>query len=210
MKSETTKVVLLVLIAGIIVYVLVALQPKPALAPTSPTSSPTIMSPTTSPTPDTRELEQGGSSYLDPKGVYSLLYPNDYVLDAQSNDPHVRIYKRGEAQRPQSEMSDGVLMVFESIDLENKSLSTWVDTQIQESTQNRTSEVVKPKTTTSLNGYPGFIYEIGGMGGSTYIAIQKDPSSPHALLITYLVADPNQKEYQQEVDRILATVKLLQ
>lgn len=208
MKTETTKIILLFVVATVIIYLLIGRQPESALAPgTSPNSS--IVSPTTSPTPDTRELEQGGNSYLDSKGIYSLLYPNDYVLDAPSNDPHVRIYKRGESQRPQSEMSDGVLIVFETINLENKSLSSWVDTQIQEAAQNQTSQVTKPKTSTSLNGYNGFTYEIGGLGSSTYIAIQKDSSSPHALLINYLVADPNQQDYQKEVERILATIKLL-
>jgi hypothetical protein len=210
MKQETTKIVLLLVIAGIIIYALVAMQPQPALAPATPTSSPAgIMSPATSPTPDTRELEQGGSSYLDSQGVYSFLYPNNYTLDAPNNDPHVRIYKRGESQRPQSEMSDGVLIALETISLENKSLSSWVDTQIQEATQNQASEVVRAKTTTSLNGYPGYTYEISGLGSSTYTVIQKDPTSPYALSITYLVADPTQKDYQQEVEKILATIKLI-
>ena len=94
-------------------------------------SSTSSISPTPSrgipPTSPSRiNLEAGGSSYLDGKGVYSILYPNDYVLDTQ--DPiHIRIYKRGETQRPQSEMSDGALMVFESIELQGKSLETWVD-----------------------------------------------------------------------------------
>jgi hypothetical protein len=203
------KILLSLIVIGGITYIIVSRPMTPVMAPSpSSTLSSPMNSPTTIPssTPSSSDLGQDGSSYLDPRGVYNFLYPSDYTLDAPSNDTHVRIYKRVGTARPQSEMSDGVLIVFEGVNLGKQSLSAWVDAQIKTAMQDDTTEVTSSKTTTALNTYPGFTYK---MGGSSYIAIQKDLSSQNALLITYLVADPNKKDYQQEVDSILATVKLL-
>jgi hypothetical protein len=78
----------------------------------------------TSATPvSTIETEQEtleGNRYDHPSGAYSFVYPNDYTLE--STDTHyIRIFKRAETARPQGELSDGVLMVFEAFDLEGRS-----------------------------------------------------------------------------------------
>jgi hypothetical protein len=154
------------------------------------------------------ELQAGGSSYADPAGDYSFLYPNDYTLDTK--DPvHIRVYVRGDMQRPQSEMSDGVLIVFESIDLQGKSLESVVDERLQQAVADGTSEIMQPKTALSLNKYPGFTYELKGLGSSTTVLLQKTLQSNQALSVTYIVADPQNKGYQADVDAVLATVKLL-
>jgi hypothetical protein len=206
------KILLTLVVLGGISYLIVSRPMTPAIAPSpSTTSSPfTNSESSVMPSGDTSsssQLRQGGSRYLDPKGVYNFLYPSDYTLDAPSNSPHVRIYKRAQTERPQSEMTDGVLVIFESVNLGEQSLSTWVDAQIKTEMQDTTTEVTRSKTTTRLNNYPGFTYE---MGGSTYLAIQKDPSSQNALLISYLIADPEKKGYRNEVDTILSTLELLQ
>ncbi len=165
------------------------------------------VSPTYTPTPQ-KDLGSSGSSYLDSKGVYSVLYPNDYVLDAQDLD-HVRIYKTGNTERPQSEMSDGALVVFESVDLQGKSLEVLVDTRIKEATADGTSEIIDAKKAIVMNTYTGFRYTLRGLGISQNIILQKDVSSPYALVITYAVSDPEKKGYQQEVDAVLSTLKLV-
>jgi len=162
-----------------------------------------------SPTTDgTDSLSAGGSSFSDPEGVYTFLYPNDYTLDTQNNGQYTRIYKQGPTQRGQTEMYDGVLMVFELIDLQGKSLEDWVDTRIQDSTADGTIEVTQPKTATTLQSYPGFTYEVRGLGSSTHLVVQKDGESNNAVDITFLVADPEGVGFQGEVDRVLSTLEL--
>lgn len=151
--------------------------------------------------------ESASNTYRHTDGVYSFAYPDDYTLDTQ--DPtYIRIYKQGEQQRPQSEMSDGVLVVFESVDLAGQTLDQVVDARIQQSTADGTSRLVQPKQAVVINGFPGFSYAIEGLGTANYIVLQKNAESDSAVSITYLVADPQQLGYQAELDAILSTVEL--
>lgn len=158
--------------------------------------------------PDTTTLKADGTSYIDTKGVFTFFFPNDYTVDSQNNDQYTRISKRGPTQKGQTEMYDGVIVVFESLDLQGKSLSEFVDTRIQESTADGTSELTQPKKTITLHSYPGYTYEIRGLGTSTYLVVQKNTQSNNAVSITFLVADPENMGFQQEVDTILATLAL--
>lgn len=173
------------------------------------TTQPTTTSETVtaSPETDTSVLRAGGSSYSHPTYGYTFLYPNEYSIDTEDQQ-YIRIYKRGEAQRAQSEMSDGVLMVFESVDLKEQTLEQLVDARIAQATADGTSEVIKPKQRTVLNGYPGYSYELRGMGSATYLVIQKSPESSSALSITYVVMDPQQLGYEAEVTSVLSTIEL--
>lgn len=173
-------------------------------------SNPTTLNPGTnggiSPTPN--PLGASGSSFMDPNGVFTVLYPADYELD--TSDPiHPRIFKRGETQRPQTELYDGALIVFESVDLGNQTLSSFLDARIKDATQNGMQEVITPKTAASFNNYSGYTYTLRGLGETTYTVIQKDASSSSALIISTLVADPENKGYQQEVNATLNSITLL-
>jgi hypothetical protein len=106
-------------------------------------------------------------------------------------------------------MYDGVIIVSQSIDLGEQTLEEWVEAHIAQSTADGTSEVTQPKRATLLNTFPGFTYTIRGLGESTNVAIQKNTTSHAAVLITFLVADPQNKNYQQEVNAILSTFELL-
>lgn len=202
-----------IIIVGIIVLLVVAgllyRRTQPQNEPTLPsTSSSTSMS-TGTPTPDTSALQAGGSSYADPKGVYTFLYPNDYKLDMQNNGQYTRIYKTGATQKGQTEMYDGVIMVFESIDLNKQSLEQWVDKNIEQSTADGTVELTKAKKAIKINDYSGFTYEVRGLGTSTYVVIQRESNSPHGVNINFAVNDPEQIGYESEVNEILQTLQLL-
>ncbi len=201
MNKIYLAVLTIIIVGGIGVFFMK--QPKENVPATSPLAAST--SPTSSPLSD---LGSGGSSYLDQKGIYNFLYPNDYTLDTE--DPqHIRIYKRGETQRPQSEMSDGALMVFETVELKGATLEKWVDTRISESTADGTSEITEHKKTVTQNGYPGFYYAVRGLGTSQNLILQKDINSDNAVVITYAISDPAQKGYQTEVDEVLKSLSLL-
>jgi hypothetical protein len=158
--------------------------------------------------PDLSTLRAGGSSYLDPQGLYNVLYPGDWALDTQ-DAAHIRVYKSGPSARPQSEISDGALVVFETVDLQGKSLEAFVDARIQEATGNGMSEMTETKRAVMLNNYPGFTYKMRGLGESTYLLVHRTPQSNQAISITYMVVGPQAAKYQQEVDGILSSVELL-
>lgn len=190
---------------GIVVAVLLIVAVfylKPSKT-TKVTSSPTPITFESSP-----ELLQGGSSYSDPNAVYTVLYPNDYIID--NKDPlQVRVYKNGPTQKGQTEMYDGVIVNFGKVKLNGEQLSKWVDDTINEATANGTSEVVKSKNAIVFNNYSGFTYSLRGLGVSEYTVLQKDTNSSNAIVITTLVADPTNVGFQRQVDDILSSLQIL-
>jgi hypothetical protein len=208
--AKILSIILIVVILGGISGYMFLSQRKTSISidNISPTPNTIQPSPSFSEEKEKNDLQSGGSSYLDTAGIFSFLYPNDYTLDTQ--DPkHIRIYKKGDTQRPQSEMSDGALLVFEPVTLQGKSLETFVDTRIKESTADGTSEIIEAKKTITHTTYPGFSYSLQGLGTSQNLVLQKDKNSPNAVVITYSISDPQNKGYQKEVDAVLASIKLL-
>jgi len=153
------------------------------------------------------EVRAEGITYEDPQGKFRITYPADYTFD-DSDALHPRLYKRGDEQRPQSEMSDGVLLVFEKIDLNGQTLEKMVDDRLQQATADGTSEVIEPKDETTLGTYPGFEYELRGLGTARYLYVQASEDADWALSATYSISDPKTLGYQVEVDSILATLEL--
>lgn len=161
-------------------------------------------------TPDSEavsELERGGNSFSDPDSIFSVLYPNEYKQDIQGENRY-RIYKQGPTQRGQTEMYDGVIINFETIDLESKNLSDWIDERISLSTQDGTSELIEEKTPINVNGYPGYTYTMRGLGTFENLAIQKDQNSKYAVITTSLIADPSGAGFEKEFENILSTLTL--
>lgn len=155
------------------------------------------------------ELLAGGSGYIDPSGVFSILYPNDWKIDNQNNGQVTRVYKTGVTQRGQTEMYDGIIITFELFDLKGASLSNWLDAHIKEISVDGMTQITKPKKAITLNTFPGFSYTTRGLGEFNTIIVQKDTKSPYAIQVTSLVADPQNIGYQKEVDDVLSSLKLL-
>jgi hypothetical protein len=155
--------------------------------------------------PDTTSLKAGGSSYKDSNNIYTFLYPNDYMLD-ESDPVHIRIFKRGPSSRVQSEITNGVLMVFESVILKDQNIEELTEERIQEST--KTGTITQEKKAILLGTYPGFTYQTGGFGAATHLILQKDTNSPSAIIISYTINDPTNKNYGDEVAATLSTLEL--
>lgn len=199
---KNIPIIFILILIGVGGYFL--LNPKPKTAPSQENTTST----TPAPTIDNNDLMQGGSSYSDVNGLYTFLYPSDYKLDIA--DPvHIRIYKYGATQTGQTEMYDGVLIVFEDINLGNKSLSQWVDDNIKTTTADGTLKIIEPKKSITINNYPGFTYSTQGLGEAKYYVLQKDSSSKNAVVITTAVMDPKNVGFQKEVDKTLSTLQLL-
>ena len=152
-------------------------------------------------------LRTSGKSYLNPQGLFSFLYPKDYIQDLQG-EKIVRIYKKGPTQKGQTEMYDGVILTLEPITID-KDLNSWVEDYIHNQTQDGTSQLVEEKSELSINNYPGYTFKLRGLGESEYYVLQKDTASKNALVITMMVADPTKQGFQEEVNNIISTIQLL-
>lgn len=152
-------------------------------------------------------LMAGGSSYLHPNGSFSFLYPNDYQIGNEGT--FVRIYKNGPSQKGQTEMYDGVLMLFEPINLQGKSLSEWVDQSIEASTMDSMSKVTKVKAATKVKNYSGYTYSLEGLGESNHVVLQKDNNSGTGVHIIYSTYDPTGVGFDAQVESIIKTLEIL-
>lgn len=153
------------------------------------------------------EVMEEGITYQDPAGKFEVTYPADYTFD-DSDPSYPRLYKREEQARSQSELSDGVLIVFEKIALNGQTLEQLVDDRLQQASTDGSSEVVQPKEETSIGTSTGFEYELRGLGTAQYVYLQASADSDWALGITYTITDPETRGYEVEVNSILSTLEL--
>jgi len=153
------------------------------------------------------EVRAEGITYQDPEGKFQVTYPADYTFD-DSDALHPRLYKRGDEQRSQSEMSNGVLVVFEKIELNGQTLEQLVDDRLQQTSTDGVTEVVEPKEETTIGTYPGFEYELRGLGTARYLYLQPNDNTDWALGVTYTISDPETLGYEVEVNSILTTLEL--
>jgi multidrug resistance efflux pump len=154
------------------------------------------------------QLLAGGNSYLDKNNIFSILYPTDYVQDMDGENV-TRFYKRGDSQRPQSEMTDGVIVTIQTEPLNGMTLEQKVDDAIKQSTAGGMAELTSPKAPVTVNNQQGFTYKIRGLGESTYVALQKNDNPQNAVTVVYAVMGEKQQEYQQQVDSMLSTLQIL-
>lgn len=158
---------------------------------------------------DLKTLQESGAAYHDKQGIFTFVYPRDYRLDVDDANGLTRISKVGNQQSSGTEMTDNVVLVLETIDLQGKSLGTFVDEQINEATESGSADLVQAKSNILRNNYPGFTYKLQGQGDSNTTFIQKNVESPYTLKITSLVHDPKQHGYQKELNLIISTLELL-
>lgn len=182
--------------------------PSPTTAVTRPASQSALTAPALP--QGTTVPQTNGTSYQDPKGIYTINYPLDYTLDLENNGEFMRLSKKGATQQGQTELYDGVIMVFGTAALKGQTLTNWVDARIKSDTADGTLTLEEAKKPVVVHTYHGFTYTMRGLGTSQYIVLQKDATAPNAVIITMSVIDPQQKGFQKEVDSILATLTLLQ
>lgn len=148
-------------------------------------------------------------SYTDPKEVFTFKYTTDYTIDAQKDGKYIRLSKIGQTQKGQTELYDGVNLVFEKFDLNGKTLMQYVNAALKESEADGNVEVIETPKPFTQNGYSGFTYTTINLRSSQHIALQKDSESNFAVSITKSVEDPRNMGYKTEVDTILSTIELL-
>lgn len=209
MKSLLIGLLIVILIVGGGVYLFSTKRNAPSSV-TTENISPNPQEDNASADPQiVNDLKAGGSSYSDPDGVFSILYPNDYKQDSQNNGEVTRFFKQGPTQKGQTEMYDGVIVTIEKINLQGKTLSQWVDETLTKAAADGTSQIIEGKKAITMNTYPGYTYTMRGLGEFKALVMQKDTNSPVAIRITQLIADPGNLGFQKEADAMLSTLSLL-
>ena len=205
------KIILLFIAIAIIILggFIFFFKTQPSLQEVTSVPSPSLTEKSTPlPSIDNSDLRAGGSSYHDEQGAYVFLYPADYTLDTQDKQ-HIRIYKTGATQKGQTEMYDGVIIIFESIDLQGITLQEWVEASLKQVTADGISEISEQPKDITINNYPGVTYTIRGLGQATYYVLQKNSQSKYAVVIATSIYDPEQVGFHTEVDKILSTLEIL-
>lgn len=105
------NIIIILTIAGVAaaaIFYTLSLNEKPTVInspmPTNQPSATIVTQDTVSTTPPaitsiTNTIKMGGSSYRDPNGLYTFLYPADYKIDTENENTLTRIYKVGATQR---------------------------------------------------------------------------------------------------------------
>lgn len=194
------------LILAVCIYLLRLNNPKSDMD--EQVASPSVSPSTTTESSGSAELLAGGNSYLDKKDIYTILYPNDFKMDTQNNGEHVRFYKQGPTQKGQTEMYDGVMMVIETFELKGQTMEEWLNERINQQTSSGQQIVQAPQKIT-IHNYPADKYRMRGLGEYDSYVLQHDDQSEFVILITTMVADPGNLGFQQDIDDILSTIRLI-
>ena len=117
----------------------------------------------------------------------------------------VQFMVTGDEQAPNTELTDGASVTFDRINLQDGSLSAYVDADIAETEQ--VGEITVAKEEYQLDEYAGYRYVAETLGEVTHIFLQVDPEA--ALGISYTVVDPNDEGYELLIEQMLQSVELL-
>lgn len=211
--AAVTGLILITLIGGLYFFINY-ISPESISTKSSPTAEPAdskqiAPSPILpQPNPSSVEvLKMGGSSYSDPQAVFSFLYPGDFVIGEDGD--YTRIYRWGPTQKGQTEMYDGILMMFRAIELDGQRLSEWVDKDIERVMRDGVSTMTQPKRPYKLKSYEGFSYSFSGLGEFHRIIVQKSADSSFGVEIIYFVEDPTGRGFLNDVSNILTSLEIM-
>lgn len=134
--------------------------------------------------------------------VYSVNYPqNSRVEELQD---YLVISEWGQTQKAQTELYDGYSVRIRLLKFTNQSLSSYVQSQID---QNQIETITKNPKNIVINSYQGIEYSSVGLGEHRYILIQDNKTPSKVAEITITVSGPTKTDYENRIDQILSTFK---
>ncbi|MGD8744441.1 MAG: hypothetical protein PVJ52_02510 [Candidatus Woesebacteria bacterium] len=179
-----------------------------------PTPQPltTLPSPpaTTAPTkqPESRfETSTQWAEYVSEDSTYSFSYPDDMDLTQQGESVNLGMW--GPTQQEGTELYDGISLNFTSGPLVGLSLMELVDTKVAEATESGVSELVEPVGQETFDSLSGYTFVIRGLGEYRYHYLTNTDKEVY-IEISVLTVDPGNLGFQETVDRILASVEIIQ
>lgn len=129
-------------------------------------------------------------------------YPSNINLHKNNEEVYLELW--GPTQKKDTEFYDGINFGFTKGELEGKSLKVVVEQAIERSKEN--GEILIPLTNVKLAGVEGYKYRAQGLGEVEYTFL---PMKNSYLIIRNTTNDPTNKGFQETVDQILQTLKLL-
>ncbi|HVZ11276.1 MAG TPA: hypothetical protein VG941_02595 [Candidatus Paceibacterota bacterium] len=144
----------------------------------------------------------GWKPYSNSSVGFSVSY--DPTLTVRENDASsVQFYAWGPTQRGQTELYDGI-----SLEVRRVAADSFEDYVAQQMDQFKNlGGVVIPLHTVTFNGIQGKSFTGSGLGGATEIFIALDAS--HLIEISYFAPDPGGLGFEEVVQAMLATFKLI-
>ena len=141
--------------------------------------------------------------------AYIFKYPQNISL-AEGRGNIVKLSLWGPTQKENTEF-DGISLSFSlPFQLENISLSDYVDQEIEQSKKN--ADILKQKTNINVNGVDGYTYTVRGLGTYKYIYLHTYLQSLDRAWTVYIIDgtnDPTGQGYARTVNQILSTFRFI-
>jgi hypothetical protein len=195
---------ILILVAG--AYLAAQNQsPNEAVQPTSdPPGDNQNLNGQLSPTPDLDQLNQEEwLTYRSAQFGFEITHPGDMETRNLEDNSATFTYI-GPTQTLGTELFDGISIAFRGGDYEEPSFRQFVEAARTEITNDPVNPRVGPLSQVSVAGIQGFSFTVSSLGDYRYYYLPKNDNQ--YLLITVLAPDPQNRGYQQIVDRMLSTL----
>ncbi len=136
---------------------------------------------------------------------FSVAYPPEVeVQDRQ--DEGVAFLFTGATQAQGTELFDGYVITFRQEGYQDDSFLTYVQRRHAELEDEPATSEITAVLPVIVAGYSGFAFNVTGLGTFRHVYIPS--GDKEALLITYLVADPENLGYQEDVDMMLSSLSV--
>jgi uncharacterized protein YxeA len=133
-------------------------------------------------------------------------YPNDMKTD--DNDGSLRVYKWGPSQTEGTEIYDGMVISFARAENPN-SLDLEAFTKVElENELAFEAEVIKPITAITHGEFAGYEFTTFSLGKGTFFYCNN--SAGNIIRITYFAEDPLEQGFEETLNKILESLKVMQ
>lgn len=181
-------------------------QTQPTVQPTPPPAVTPLLTPTPELTPEptpTPEPTVDWKTHTNTECGFSIKYPEELTVDETRGCVHFSLW--GPTQKAETEFFDGISLLFDSGQLDNKTLKQLVDEEV--AVFQDVGEVLIPPTQTTIAGVSGYTFKASSLGVFTYYYVSH--KSGVCLEIVDATVDPTGKGFQTTVDLMLSTLKFL-
>lgn len=149
-------------------------------------------------------IHEGWQTLKDEKVGALIQYPSDFQIRKDS-DKSISFYYHGKTQSLGTEIYDGILVSVMKDELGDGGMSKYIERNME---QTKTmGSVVKPLTPISINEIGGFTYTAQTLGD--YEIIFLPSGKDEVLVVSYINPDPEKVGYQEIVDDMLSTLKIV-
>ncbi len=195
-------VFVIVILLGLVAFLVMQNnQLKSDIAQAPPPPVPTLMptlAPTSAPIADpTAEWEIFTSS------IYKVSYPTDITVTEVTGSVLV-LSKQGTTQTPDTELFDGISLMFEPKEISDTTLEEYVNARVDEVTKEGIATVTSDPSPTTVGKYTGLTYTTEGLGVNRYTVLESENGAMF-MVITDVTVDPENVGFSDTVDLILST-----